>query len=125
MTLSEPSRRLLGAMLVLIATLLAEPAASLAQSSSTPAGAAPRRVALVIGNSTYHNLPRLTNPSNDARLVADTLASLGFILVGGGAQLDLDKPSFVQGAQRLGQELQTADVGLFYYAGHGLQVQGT
>ena len=56
--------------------------------------AAERRMALVIGNSAYQNVARLDNPRNDARLVAETLAELGFSLVGGGAQLDLDKASF-------------------------------
>jgi len=51
---------------------------------ATPA-MAEKRVALVIGNSGYVNVPRLANPSNDTRLMADTLRSLGFTLVGGGA----------------------------------------
>lgn len=55
---------------------------------------AEKRVALVIGNSAYVNVPRLTNPDNDARLMADTLRSLGFTLVGGGAQLDLNEDGF-------------------------------
>ena len=36
------------------------------------------RVALVVGNSGYVNVPRLSNPANDARLMADTLRTLGF-----------------------------------------------
>jgi Caspase domain len=82
------------------------------------------RVALVVGNSTYQNVPRLNNPTNDARLVADTLRSLGFELVGGSAQLDLDKASFDNAVRSFGRQLQGAEVGLFYYAGHGLQVRG-
>jgi hypothetical protein len=85
---------------------------------------ADKRVALVVGNSAYVNVPRLTNPANDARLMADTLRSLGFTLVGGGAQLDLDKAGFDNAVQNFGNQLQGADVGLFYYAGHGLQVRG-
>lgn len=42
-----------------------------------------------------------------------------------GPQLDLDKPSFDTAVQEFGNELQGADVGLFYYAGHGVQVRGT
>ena len=82
------------------------------------------RVALVVGNSTYQNVPRLNNPTNDARLMADTLRGLGFTLVGGSAQLDLDKASFDNAVRSFGRELQGADVALFYYAGHGLQVRG-
>ncbi|WP_296511652.1 caspase family protein [Rhodopseudomonas sp.] len=86
---------------------------------------AEKRVALVIGNSAYQNIPRLDNPKNDAILVADTLNRLGFTLVGGGAQVDLDKPRFDSLVQRFGNQLIGADVALFYYAGHGIQVRGT
>jgi formylglycine-generating enzyme required for sulfatase activity len=85
---------------------------------------ADKRVALVIGNSAYKSIPPLDNPAHDAKLMADTLRSLGFTLVGGGAQLDLDKTSFDSAVQSFGSLLQGADVGLFYYAGHGLQVRG-
>jgi len=83
-----------------------------------------KRVALVIGNSNYVNVPRLANPANDARLTADTLRSLGFTLVGGGAQLNLDKAGVDRAVQSFGVALRGADVGLFYYAGHGVQVRG-
>lgn len=86
---------------------------------------AEKRVALVVGNSVYRNIPRLSNPANDATLIAETLRTLGFELAGGSAQLDLDKPGFDAAVQRFGSLLQGADVGLFYYAGHGLQVRGT
>jgi hypothetical protein len=92
--------------------------------ASSPA-AAERRVALVIGNSSYVYVPRLANPANDARLMSDTLRSLGFTLVGGGAQLDLDIDQFRHVMQDFGNALQEADVGLFYYAGHGIQVKGS
>jgi hypothetical protein len=92
---------------------------------SASSAAAEKRVALIIGNSAYQNVARLDNPRNDAMLVADTLGRLGFTLVGGGAQVDLDKPSFDAAVQRFGNQLVGADVGLFYYAGHGLQVRGT
>jgi len=83
------------------------------------------RIALVVGNSEYQNVSKLPNPVGDARLVAETLAKLGFRLVGGTAQLDLDKVSFDLAVQAFGKQLMGADVGLFYYAGHGLQVRGT
>jgi uncharacterized caspase-like protein len=50
---------------------------------------------------------------------------VGFALVGGAAQTDLDKAAFDTRVQQFGVLLQGADVGLFYYAGHGLQVRGT
>jgi hypothetical protein len=85
---------------------------------------ADKRVALVVGNSAYKVVPPLANPKNDARLMADTLRSLGFTLVGGGAQLDLDKAGLDSVVESFGNQLQDADVGLFYYAGHGVQVRG-
>jgi peptidoglycan hydrolase-like protein with peptidoglycan-binding domain len=85
---------------------------------------ADKRVALVVGNGAYVNVPPLTNPANDAKLIAETLRSLGFTLVGGGAQLDLDESRFRRAVQDFGEQLQGADVGLFYYAGHGIQVRG-
>ena len=91
----------------------------------TSSGFAETRVALVVGNSAYQNVSPLPNPVNDARLVADILTKLGFKLVGGGAQLDLDKPRFDAAVQAFGKQLIGADVGVFYYAGHGIQVQGT
>jgi TPR repeat protein len=85
---------------------------------------AEKRVALVIGNSAYRNVPRLDNPTNDAKLMAETLRNLGFTLVGGGAQVDLSKAQFESALQSFGDQAQGADVDLFYYAGHGVQVRG-
>jgi len=59
--------------------------------------AAEKRVALVAGNSASRNIARLDNPSNDATLMADTLSSLGFTLIGERAQLDLDKAALDTG----------------------------
>lgn len=89
----------------------------------TPAFAQ-KRVALVIGNSAYINVPILSNPANDATLMANTLRSLGFTLVGGGAQINLDKITMDRAVQAFGEEITDADVALFYYAGHGVQVRG-
>jgi hypothetical protein len=91
----------------------------------TPSGFAETRVALVVGNSGYQYVSPLPNPTSDARLLAETLTRLGFRLVGGGAQLDLDKARFDLAVQAFGKQLLGADVGLFYYAGHGIQVRGT
>jgi uncharacterized caspase-like protein len=91
---------------------------------TTPAPAE-KRVALVIGNSAYKNVTPLDNPRNDARLMADTLRTLGFTVVGGSAQFDLDKTQFDNAVQSFSDLIQGADVGLFYYAGHGVQVRGS
>ena len=85
---------------------------------------AEKRVALVIGNSAYKSVGWLDNPKNDATLMAETLRSLGFTLVGGGAQLDLDKSGIDRAVQNFGDLLLGADVGLFYYAGHAVEVRG-
>jgi uncharacterized caspase-like protein len=97
-------------------------AAPLPRPSAFPSG---KRVALVIGNSNYRSVARLANPANDAKLMANALQSLGFELIGGGAQLDLDKSGFDAAVQSFGTQLQGADVGLSYYAGHGLELRGT
>ena len=85
---------------------------------------AEKRVALVIGNSAYQAAPQLPNPSADARLMSDTLLSLGFFVVGGGAQINLDKTGLDDALRKFGTELIGADVALFYYAGHGVETHG-
>src|SRR3984957_11183603 len=85
---------------------------------------AEKRVSLVIGNSAYRAVPALPNPASDAKLMSDTLLSLGFFVVGGGAQVDLDKAGFDDALQKFGRELNGADVALFYYAGHGVETHG-
>jgi len=92
--------------------------------SGSPAFA-DKRIALVIGNSAYQNVSRLENPRNDALLMASTLRELGFTLIGDGAQLDLDQAGLDLAVQKFGSVLQGAEVGMFYYAGHGVQVRGS
>jgi hypothetical protein len=91
----------------------------------TAPAAAEKRIALVVGNSAYQNVSRLDNPRNDAALMAETLRGLGFTLIGGRAQLDLDKAAMDGAVQNFGRQVQGADVALFYYAGHGVQVAGS
>jgi hypothetical protein len=86
---------------------------------------AEKRVALVIGNSAYKNVAPLDNPKNDAKLMASSLRELGFALIGGSPQIDLDKAALDDALQKFGNELVGADVALFYYAGHGIQVRGS
>jgi uncharacterized caspase-like protein len=86
---------------------------------------ADKRVALVVGNSAYQNVSRLDNPVNDARLMADTLHGIGFTLIGGAALTDLDKVKFDDAVQSFGNQIVGADVALFYYAGHGVQIRGS
>jgi len=83
-----------------------------------------KRVALIVGNSNYRSVERLANPVNDARLVAQSLGSLGFELIGNGPQLDLDKAAFETALARFRTAAAGAEVALFYYAGHGVQIGG-
>jgi len=105
--------------LLLVAGLLVASGWACAQAQENQ-----HRVALVIGNASYVHVERLANSGHDAKLVADTLRHLGFTVVGGDAQVDLDKAHFEQLVQDFGRQIQGADVALFYYAGHGVQVQG-
>ena len=80
-----------------------------------------KRVALVIGNSAYTNSPALANPSNDANDVARAFETLGFQVIKG---LDLNKRGMEEILQRFARSLSNSTVGVFFYAGHGLQVSG-
>jgi uncharacterized caspase-like protein len=120
MTRLELTRKKLRPGLLFIALLFG----TVAGVWSAPVAAADKRVALVIGNSAYRSTAPLDNPANDAKLIADTLRKLGFTLVGGGAQINLDKPALDRAVQAFGTQLQGADAGVFYYAGHGVQVRG-
>jgi hypothetical protein len=85
------------------------------------AEAAGRRVALVIGNSAYVSVPELDNPSNDAKAVAQQLRDLGFEVA---LLLDLDKAGFEAKVRDFAGSLNGAEAAVFFYAGHGLQVDG-
>lgn len=80
---------------------------------------AEKRVALVIGNAAYQHVPPLANPSNDATDMAAKLRGLGFVVIEG---TDLAKRDMEKRIRAYAEALAGADVGLFYYAGHGLQV---
>ncbi len=97
---------------------------SLPSGGPSVAATPERRIALVIGNSQYVNVPRLANTANDARLIGETLQGLGFTLVGGKVLVDLDRAGFQKAIRSFGDQLSSAAVGLFYYGGHGLQVDG-
>lgn len=79
-----------------------------------------RRVALVIGNSAYKMAP-LQNPGNDARDMAQALRGLGFEVI---ERQNLSREAFSLVVREFGDKLRGATVGLFYFAGHGLQVKG-
>jgi uncharacterized caspase-like protein len=84
----------------------------------TPLGG---RVALVIGNGSYVDAGTLANPVNDAQDVASKLRSIGFTVVDG---YDLGKRDLEGKIGDFADALDGASAGLFYYAGHGIQVEG-
>jgi predicted RecA/RadA family phage recombinase len=93
----------------------------LAANSVTFAFAAENRVALVIGNSAYRHATELDNPKNDAADIAVAAEKLGFKVIKG---LDLDKSGMDRTIRQFAEALRGATVGMFFYAGHGLQVSG-
>src|SRR5262245_10227094 len=82
---------------------------------------ADQRVALVIGNSAYQHTGKLDNPKNDAADMAAVLKQLGFQVIDG---YDLDEVAFKRKLRDFSTALRGAEVGLFFFAGHGLQVAG-
>ena len=88
---------------------------------ATGALAAEQRVALVIGNAGYKDQP-LDNPLNDAADMAAFLREVGFRVI---LKRDADSRGMRQAVREFATELRQADVGLFYYAGHGVQLAGT
>ncbi|MCP5087140.1 MAG: hypothetical protein GY952_10105 [Rhodobacteraceae bacterium] len=78
-------------------------------------------MALVIGNSSYVSTTPLDNPKNDAADIAAALERLGFEVVLG---LDLGFDGMRQARKRFNNLLKSADVAMFFYAGHALQVDG-
>jgi uncharacterized caspase-like protein len=79
------------------------------------------RVALVIGNAAYSNVPSLANPVNDAREMSSALRELGFKVIEG---YNLNSSTMRSKIAEFGAALPGAGVSLFYYAGHGMQVSG-
>ncbi|WP_371347802.1 caspase domain-containing protein [Ancylobacter sp. IITR112] len=83
-----------------------------------------KRIALVIGNSSYAKISSLKNARNDAALMAATLRQLDFDVV---EALDVDRAAMARAVRAFGGKLRDAGadaVGLFYYAGHGVQARG-
>ena len=90
---------------------------------SGPAFAAESRIALVIGNSSYAGYwSPLANPANDAQLMSATLRKIGFEVI---ERINADQETMQLAVFEMQDRLAAAgrdSVGLFYYAGHGVQV---
>src|SRR3954451_8278498 len=89
---------------------------------SANAAMADKRVAFVVGNGAYKNVAALPNPAVDARSMAKLLRNVGFDVVEG-ANLSRDK--MTEKLLDFGKKAEGADVALFFYAGHGIAVNGT
>jgi hypothetical protein len=81
-----------------------------------------KRLALVIGNGKYLNSSELANPVNDARAMRDALQSVGFEVM---EYEDLNQNQIKKAMVDFGAKLKQYSVGLFYYAGHGIQSKGS
>jgi uncharacterized caspase-like protein len=104
-------RALLGIVLtVLLTSLAGQPAL------------ADKRVALVIGNSSYRNVAKLSNPANDAAAVAAMFKSAGFDTVD--SKLNLTISELRKTLREFGGKSRDADVAVVYYAGHGIELDG-
>lgn len=89
---------------------------------SNETAVAAKRVALIVGNSAYEHAAPLNNPVNDAEAVAETLERLDFEIVKG---IDLSHRDFAKTISKFAQKLSKGvDVALFFYGGHGLQLNG-
>jgi len=108
--------------LILAASLAYAADRSVVVKEKTAAGAIEkeRKTALVIGNSTYISSP-LKNPANDAKAMAKALRELGFTV---DERTNLNQNEMKLSIESFGKAIKQGGVGLFFYAGHGMQVDG-
>src|SRR5580765_8320952 len=89
---------------------------------SAGAANAERRVAFVVGNGAYKNVAQLPNPPVDAKAMASALRNVGFEVVEG---TNLTRDKMTERLLEFGKKAQGADVAVFFYAGHGIAINGT
>ncbi len=106
--------------LIIIAVLILVCTTLLASDRGVSVESGNKRIALVIGNSNYQSAA-LRNPVNDANDMASVLSKIGFKVI---KEINTDRRSMVETIRKFGKDLQSAEVGLFYYAGHGMQIDG-
>ncbi|MGV7215533.1 caspase family protein [Bradyrhizobium sp. UFLA05-112] len=85
------------------------------------AALADKRVAFVVGNSAYKNVPQLPNPAIDSKAMARVLRNVGFDVVEGS---NLTRDAMTAKLLEFGKKSEGADVAVFFYAGHGIAVNG-
>jgi uncharacterized caspase-like protein len=91
--------------------------------STVVAMAGEKRVALVVGNANYRSAPSLPNARRDADAVASVLRRVGFQTVN--LQSDLPKEKLLDALRAFARLAEEADWALIYYAGHGIEMNGT
>jgi Caspase domain/Putative peptidoglycan binding domain len=89
---------------------------------SSHAAKADRRIAFVVGNGEYKKVMPLPNPPIDAKAMAGVLRNVGFEVVEG---TNLTRDTMTERLLEFGKKAQGADVAVFFYAGHGIAVDGT
>ena len=82
---------------------------------------AEKRVALVVGNNDYRNVPKLQKAVNDARTMGDTLKQLGFTVMVAENQ---NRQAFSQTLLAFDKAVEAGDTAFFFYAGHGFEIAG-
>ena len=82
---------------------------------------AEKRVALVVGNNDYRNVPKLQKAVNDARTMGDTLKQLGFTVMVAENQ---NRQAFSQTLLAFDNAVEAGDTAFFFYAGHGFEIAG-
>jgi uncharacterized caspase-like protein len=81
-----------------------------------------KRVALVIGNNAYENVPALQKAVNDAEAISQELAKLGFDVV---SAENVGRRAMSRALVELESNIEIGDTALIYFAGHGFAVDGT
>src|SRR5947199_4066822 len=82
---------------------------------------AEKRVALVVGNNDYRNVPKLQKAVNDARTMGDSLKQLGFKVMVAENQT---RQGFIQSLQAFDASIESGDTAFFFFAGHGFEIAG-
>src|SRR3979490_3258084 len=90
-------------------------------SFAAPPANAEKRVAFVVGNGTYNNVTPLPNPPIDAKSMAGLLRNAGFDVVEG---INLTRDKMTERLLEFGKKTQGADIAVFFYAGHGIAIDG-
>ena len=98
----------------------ASPATPQTQMKEARSGAEGKKIALVMGNSTYKESP-LHTPVNDAKDMTNTLRKLGFTVI---TRTNVNQRKMEEAIQEFIRQIQQGHIGLFYFSGHGIQIEG-